>query len=55
MTPLGMIKDEGLKNTLKIVRNGLKKENREQFLKMKKTFTKLKKDMNYICYVNEKI
>lgn len=54
MTPRGMIKDEGIINTLKIIKNGLKKENRKQFLKMKTTFTKLKKDMNYICFVNKK-
>ena len=54
MTPQGMIKDEGLANTLKIVRNGMKKENREQFLKMRSTFSKLKDDMNYICFVNKK-
>lgn len=54
MTPSGMIKDEGIINTFKIIKNGLKKENRTQFLKMKNTFTKLKKDMNYICFVNKK-
>lgn len=54
MTPSGMIKDEGVKNTLKIIKNGMKQENREQFLKMRSTFTKLKKDMNYICFVNKK-
>lgn len=54
MTPAGMIKDEGLANTLRIVRNGLKPENREQFIKMRTTFGKLKNDMNYICFVNKK-
>lgn len=53
MTPKGMIKDEGLVNTLKIIKNGLKKENRKQFLTMRKTFSKLKNNMNYICFVNK--
>ena len=54
MTPQGMLKDEGLVNTLRIVKNGLKPENREQFLKMRSTFTKLQEKMNYICIVNKK-
>lgn len=54
MTPLGMIKDEGILNTIKIVINGLKKENREQFLTMRKTFKNLEHNMNYICFVNKK-
>lgn len=54
MTPLGLIYDEGLLNTIKIVFNGLKKENRYQFLNMKKTFSELKKDMNYIAIVSIK-
>lgn len=55
MTPKGMLKDEGLKNTIKIIRNGLKKENRKQFFKMATTFRKLSKNMNYICFVNKNI
>lgn len=54
LNPLGLIKDEGLLTTIKIVFNGLKKENRDQFLNMKKTFTKLKNDMNYIAIVSKK-
>ena len=55
MTPEGMVKDEGIANTLRIVKNGLKPENREQFIKMKTTFGKLKNDMNYVCFINKKI
>ena len=54
MTPSGMLKDEGILNTIKIVINGLKKENREQFLNMRKTFKSLEHNMNYICFVNKK-
>lgn len=54
MTLNGMLKDEGIINTIKIILNGLKKENREQFIKMKKTFTRLKNDMNFVCFVNKK-
>ena len=39
MDPKGMITDEGLTNTLRILKNGLKSENRAQFIKMKTTFS----------------
>lgn len=55
LNPIGMICDEGLLNTLKIIFNGLKIENREQFLLMKNTFNSLKNDINYIAMVNKKI
>ena len=54
MTPKGMLKDEGFFNMLKIVFNGLKKENREQFFKMRKTFSSLKDDINYVAFVFKK-
>ena len=54
MDPKGMITDEGLTNTLRILKNGLKSENRAQFIKMKTTFSKLEKDLNFICFVNKK-
>lgn len=54
MNPIGMIKDEGLLGTLRIIKNGLKKENREQFIAMRKTFMKLKNDISYIAIVSEK-
>lgn len=34
MDPNGMIRDEGFFDAFKIIRNGLKKENKEQFKKM---------------------
>ncbi|AAX72453.1 TPA: methyltransferase domain-containing protein [Streptococcus pyogenes] len=49
MTPRGMIKDEGLMNTLNIMRRGLKKENRQQFLKMRRFFTRTGKNLCYIA------
>lgn len=54
MNPIGMIKDEGIFNTIKIIFNGLKKENRAQFIKMRKTFMQLKNDINYIALINKK-
>ena len=54
MDPKGMITDESLTNTLRILKNGLKSENRAQFIKMKTTFSKLEKDLNFICFVNKK-
>ncbi|HGD0380266.1 TPA: class I SAM-dependent methyltransferase [Streptococcus agalactiae] len=54
MSPLGMIKDEGLFNTIKIISRGLKKENRSQFLKMKHFFTKTGKNLCYIAVASTK-
>ncbi len=54
MTPSGMIKDEGIVGTLRIIKNGLKKENRPQFTAMRKTFMKLKNDIAYIAIVSKK-
>lgn len=48
MKPAGLIKDEGLGGTLRIIKNGLKKENRTQFLKMFKFFNGYKQ---YLCYI----
>ncbi|MFC3928422.1 class I SAM-dependent methyltransferase [Streptococcus caprae] len=50
----GMIRDEGLFGTLKITYNGLKKENRQQFLSMWKFFDGAKADLNYIAVCSEK-
>ncbi|WP_414048796.1 class I SAM-dependent methyltransferase [Macrococcus animalis] len=50
MTPKGMIYDEGVKGTSKIVKNALKKENRPMFIKMFKTFRVYKNDLNYIVH-----
>lgn len=50
MTPFGMIRDEGIKGTVKIVCNALKAENRQMFLTMFNTMKGLKKHMNYIVH-----
>lgn len=55
MSPIGLIKDEGMFNTLKIVKNGLKKENREKFLSMFKLFRKNKNNLGYIAISSRKV
>lgn len=55
MSPIGIIKDEGLKNTLKIVRNGLKKENRKTFISMFKLFRKYRKKLGFIAIASRKV
>lgn len=47
LTPSGMIRDEGLINTIKIMLKALKKENKDQFFKMKKIFNKYKKHLGF--------
>lgn len=54
MTPKGMIYDEGVKGTVKIVKNALKKENRPMFMRMFKTFRRHKADLNYIVHAAHK-
>nr|WP_083940721.1 class I SAM-dependent methyltransferase [Streptococcus castoreus] len=54
MSPLGMIKDEGLIDTIKIIVRGLKKENRAQFLKMHHFFSKTGRDLCYIAVKSTK-
>ena len=49
MSPSGLIKDEGFKQALKIVCNGLlKSENRARFLSMMRFFRRQKKHLNFI-------
>ncbi|QLK86858.1 class I SAM-dependent methyltransferase [Staphylococcus sp. 17KM0847] len=50
MTPKGMVYDEGVKGTVKIVKNALKKENRQMFMRMFKTFKRYEKSLNYIVH-----
>lgn len=54
MTPKGMLYDEGFKNTVKIIKNALKKENRPMFKRMYVTFKKHKSDLNYIVFCARK-
>lgn len=50
----GMIKDEGIINTLKIIKNSKKAENKEMFNKMHTFFTKTGKDLKYIAICSKK-
>ncbi|MCR8968278.1 class I SAM-dependent methyltransferase [Streptococcus zalophi] len=54
MSPFGMIKDEGFVDSVKIVSRGLKKENREQFLNMRRFFSKTGKNLCYIAVASIK-
>lgn len=54
MSPVGLVRDEGMKGACTIVRNGLKAENREQFLSMFRYFRKQKNQLNYIVHCAEK-
>lgn len=54
MSKSGMIKDEGVLGTLNILRNGLKKENRQQFTNMYTFFNKTGKDLRYIAVCSVK-
>lgn len=54
MSPKGMLYDEGLFGTLKIIRNALRKQNRAQFLKMFKTFKHHHDQLNYIAVCSTK-
>lgn len=50
----GMIKDEGLINTINIIKNGHKKKNIEMFKNMHTFFTKTGKNLKYIAICSQK-
>lgn len=54
MKPSGMIHDEGVNRTLRIVHNAAKKENRPMFQKMFRYFNGHKEQLGYICNVSIK-
>ncbi|CEN28973.1 class I SAM-dependent methyltransferase [Lactococcus piscium] len=54
MSLKGMIKDEGLLNTLNIIKNGHKRENKEMFQNMHTFFTKTGKELKYIAVCSQK-
>lgn len=54
LSPIGMLRDEGLLGTVTIILNGLKKSNRQQFLDMFRFFNKTGKDLNYIVVASVK-
>ncbi len=49
----GLFVDEGF-NTFRILKNGLKKENRPRFLKLSKFFNGNRKHLRFLCLVNQK-
>lgn len=54
LSPKGLIYDEGVLGTFKIIKNALKSENREQFKKMFKTFNDPKDKLNFIAVCSQK-
>ena len=54
MSPIWMIRDEWLFNTIKIIRNWMKKENREMFKNMRTFFNKIGKDLKYVAVCSTK-
>lgn len=52
MSPIGLIRDEGLLGAMKIVKNGLKAKNRQQFSEMFKFFFKQRKYLSYVAFVS---
>lgn len=55
MSPIGLIRDEGLFRTVKIIKNGLKnKQNRERFLSMFRFFRENRHNLNYIACCSKK-
>ncbi len=55
MSPTGLIRDEGLFRTAKIIKNGLKnKQNRERFLSMFRFFRENRHNLNYIACCSKK-
>lgn len=54
MSPIGLIRDEGLKGAFTIARNGLKADNRAQFLELFRYFRKQKQNLRYIAHCAEK-
>lgn len=52
MSPRGMIKDEGVKGTVRIVRNGLKRENRAMFKGMFTFFRSNASQLGYVAFAS---
>lgn len=54
MNPIGMIRDEGFKNTFRIIRNALKKENKPRFMSMFKLFKTHDNELGFIAVSSRK-
>ncbi len=53
INPIGLLYDEGF-NMFRILKNGLKKENKERFTQMYKFFNSNRNQLRYLCLVNQK-
>jgi ubiquinone/menaquinone biosynthesis C-methylase UbiE len=54
MTPQGMFYDEGLRNTVRIIKNALTTEKRARFFEMARVFKKYKKQIGFIAVCGKK-
>lgn len=54
LSPKGMIYDEGVLGTLKIIKNAMKAENREQFKRMFSTFNDPEHKLHFIAVCSQK-
>ncbi len=54
LNPIGMIRDEGLINTLRIMKNARKQENKKQFDTMFQTFKKYQNQLGFIATISIK-
>ena len=54
LSPSGMLYDEGVLGTLKIIKNALKAENRSTFKKMFNVFNDPQKKLNFIAVCSQK-
>ncbi|BFU60362.1 MULTISPECIES: class I SAM-dependent methyltransferase [Rodentibacter] len=54
LSPRGMIYDEGVFGTLKIIKNAMKPENREQFKRMFKIFNDPQRKLHFIAVCSQK-
>lgn len=54
LSPLGMVYDEGVWGTLKIIKNALKAENRATFKKMFRVFNDPERKLNFIAVCSRK-
>ncbi|WAW10429.1 class I SAM-dependent methyltransferase [Oxalobacter vibrioformis] len=55
LSPMGMIRDEGFLNTLKIVKNAMKQENRPMFMRMFRLFRQSKGIFGFIAACSQKV
>lgn len=54
LSPSGLLRDEGFLGTIKMLRRGLQKENRQQFQKMYRFFNHTGKKLRYVAFCSVK-